>query len=302
MDTHGYGDIALEVIESLNQFAITSPERGMWWEGTDITGQSIILDTYSQLQPQSKAIDRIRQWLIFQKEATTWNDNPQAALIIANLITSSPSWVVPASGVNMTLGGSPLTLPKGDYASGMFTTTLPPAQASGSTLDIQNSSTLPSWGAVIAQYVAETSAVKPHSISDLSITKEILTGVSTADGMKWTSATSMSLGSSVKVQLTIVAKHDMDYVTIVDQRAACFEPSDQLPGYISSQGLSFYRENRDSQTDIFISRLPKGTYVLTYDLSANNAGTFTSGIATIQSQMTPSLTAHSGAEPITVSK
>lgn len=302
MDTHGYGDISLEVIESLNQFALTSPERGMWWENTDITGQSIILDAYTQLQPKSKAIDMIRQWLIFQKEATTWNDNPQAALVIANLITSSPSWVVPAGNVSITLGDSALTLPEGDYASGMFTTTLPVDKASGSTLNVRNSSALPSWGAVISQYVAETSAVKPHSIPDLSITKEILVGTATANGMKWTSATSMALGSSVKVQLTIVAKRDMDYVTIVDQRAACFEPADQLPGYISSQGLSFYRENRDSQTDIFISRLPKGTYVLTYDLSANNAGTFTSGIATIQSQMTPSLTAHSGADPISVSK
>lgn len=302
MDTHGYGDIALEVVESLNQFAIVSPQRGMWWEHTDITEQSIILDAYSQLQPGSKAIDKIRQWLIFQKEATSWNDNPQAALIIANLITSSPSWVVPAGETSISLNDTPLTLPKGDYASGMFTIELPADKASNIKLTVSNPSKLPSWGAVISQYVAETSAVKPHEINDLSISKEILAGVPTADGMKWDSTTSLTLGNNVKVQLTIVARRDMDYVTIIDQRAACLQPTDQLPGYIMSQGLSFYRENRDSQTDIFISHLPKGTYVLTYDLSANNAGTFTSGIATIQSQMTPSLTAHSGAEPLSVTK
>ncbi len=300
MDAHAYGDISLEVIESLNQLAMTSPQRGMWWDNTDITGQSIILDAYCQLQPKSKAIDQIRQWLIFQKEATSWNDNPQAALIIANLITSSPSWVIPAGKVDITLDGTALTLPESDHATGMFTMNLPSDKASGSNLNIRNSDALPSWGAVIAQYVAESSSVAPHSIPDLSISKEILTEVPTSDGMKWTAGTSMELGKNVKVQLTIVAKRDMDYVTIVDQRAACFEPADQLPGYIFSQGLSFYRENRDSQTDIFITRLPKGTYVLTYDLSANNAGTFTSGIATVQSQMTPSLTAHSGADMISV--
>lgn len=300
MDTHGYGDISNEVIESLDQYALISPERGMWWDNTDITGQSIILDAYSQLQPRSKSVDRIRQWLIFQKEATDWGDNPQAALIIANLITSSPSWILPLGTVEITLGGKPLTTPKGDSASGMFTMNIPASQASGSVMEIRNSEALPSWGAVIAQYVAESRSVKPHSIPDLSISKETLTGIATAEGMKWTTDSTAAVGSKAKVKLTIVANRDMDYVTIVDQRPACLEPVEQLPGYLASQGVSFYRENRDSQTDLFISRLPKGTYVLTYDCYVNNSGRFTSGIATIQSQMTPSLTAHSGASLIEV--
>lgn len=71
---------------------------------------------------------------------------------------------------------------------------------------------------------------------------------------------------------------------------------------VLSQGLSFYMVPGDSQTRIFIDHLPKGTYVLTYRVSANNAGRFAGGIATVQSQMTPSLTAHSAGTVITVNR
>lgn len=85
----------------------------------------------------------------------------------------------------------------------------------------------------------------------------------------------------------------MDYVAISDERAACFEPVEQLPSPIFSEGLCFYRENNDETTNIFISNMPKGTYLLSYEMWVNNAGTFSSGIATIQSQYAPQLTAHS---------
>lgn len=38
-----------------------------------------------------------------------------------------------------------------------------------------------------------------------------------------------------------------------------------------------------------------GTYLLTYEMNVTLAGSFSSGVATIQSQYAPSLTAHSSA-------
>lgn len=92
----------------------------------------------------------------------------------------------------------------------------------------------------------------------------------------------------------------MDYVTIIDERPACFEPVEQLPEPIFAEGIYFYRENRDSSTRIFIDHLPKGTYVLSYDMWVNNAGQFASGLATVQSQYAPQLSAHSAGSQLTV--
>lgn len=82
-------------------------------------------------------------------------------------------------------------------------------------------------------------------------------------------------------------------MVINDNRAAALEPVDQLPGYLYSEGVGFYRENNNADTRFFISYMPKGTYQLAYELNVNNAGTFTSGLATLQSQYAPALTAHS---------
>lgn len=131
---------------------------------------------------------------------------------------------------------------------------------------------------------------------DISITKRMY--ALAADGSPRAISDEFTRGSKVRIELTITTRRAMDYVVITDERAAGLEPVDQLPGMVASDGAFFYRENLDTQTDLFIDRLPAGTYILTYDVWANNSGTFSSGVATIQSQLAPTLTAHSSSVPI----
>ncbi len=139
-------------------------------------------------------------------------------------------------------------------------------------------------------------SVKARPGKDLAIEKRVLVE---HDG-QWVETNDFALGERVRVQLTIVAKRNLEYVSIDDERPACFEPVDQLPGYVRNGGLSFYRENLDASTRLFISYMPQGTYHVTYDMTAALAGSFISGIATLQSQYAPELTAHSGAARIAV--
>ncbi|MCM1337779.1 MAG: hypothetical protein NC187_08665 [Candidatus Amulumruptor caecigallinarius] len=299
LENHGYGDIGREALASLTEYAMTSPERGMWWEGVDLLGQTHILRTYFVLKSRGSEVDAIRQWIIFQKEATDWGNTPDASLIVAGLLTTSPTWIAPSKDVKVEIDGKPLEVERADYGSGFFTQ---PIAATAAQLTISHERGLPSWGAVVSRYEQTATDVKAHSIPDLSIEKAILVAdpKASAAGQNWTESTTMQLGSEVTIQLTVKAGRDMDYVTIVDERASCFEPAEQLPSTVLSQGLGFYMVPGDSDTRIFIDRLPKGTYVLTYKVSANNAGHFAGGIATVQSQMTPSLTAHSSGAVINV--
>ena len=113
---------------------------------------------------------------------------------------------------------------------------------------------------------------------------------------------SLKIGDKVQITLTIHANRDMQYVAIIDNRAACMEPVEQMPKPIYSDGLCFYRENRDSATNLFVTNMPKGTYQLTYDMWVNNSGEFASGIATLQSQYAPQLEAHSAGAIIKVAE
>ena len=138
--------------------------------------------------------------------------------------------------------------------------------------------------------------IKARQSRDISIEKRVLVQ---RDG-KWVETNSFDLGERVRVQLTIKTNRNLEYVSITDERPATFEPVEQLPGFVWDGGTGFYRENLDASTRLAIGYLAKGSYHITYDMTAAVAGTFISGIATLQSQYAPELTAHSGGNAIEV--
>ena len=133
------------------------------------------------------------------------------------------------------------------------------------------------------------------AIQEMSISKEYY--VYAQDGsLHKTDA--FKVGDKVKVRVIIKTNKDMDFVTMTDERAACFEPVDQLSGYRNEDNTWFYQETKDSQTNVFINSLNKGTHIIGYDVWVTNPGEFTSGIATIQCQYAPQLSAHSAGKMI----
>ena len=137
--------------------------------------------------------------------------------------------------------------------------------------------------------------MKEKSIEEVSLSKEYY--VYGQDGSLH-QATSFKVGDKVKVRVIIKVNKDMDYVTLTDERASCFEPVDKLSGYRSEDRTWFYLETKDSQTNMFFNNLNKGTHIIGYDVWVTNPGEFTSGIATIQCQYAPQLSAHSAGKTI----
>ena len=104
----------------------------------------------------------------------------------------------------------------------------------------------------------------------------------------------------MQVRLIIKNAKDLDFVTVADERGACFEPVDQLSGYRHADWSWYYLETKDSRTNLFFSDLQKGTHVITYDVYVMAPGKFSAGIATAQCQYAPQITAHSAGTTITV--
>lgn len=92
----------------------------------------------------------------------------------------------------------------------------------------------------------------------------------------------------------------MDFIRIKDERAACMEPENQLSGYHWNNGLGYYQVNRDASTELFIDRMPKGTYTLEYEVYLDRAGNYQAGVATIQSVYAPEFSGHTGGQSLTV--
>lgn len=311
LNNHGYNATARKALESLREYSKSTEAMGMWWPGLDdytvwsmgkIGATSIILDAFNAVEPGCADVDRIRQWLILQKEAKDWGTSVTTSDVIASILTSGSRWTVPARGAEIKVGDIAIEPTRTDAMTGYFRTDISGMKPSGSTLTIAKAPAGPAWGAVYSQYTGVMAEVKAQASEAVSIEKQMLVQRYTPDGTVWEPVTAINVGDRVKVQLTIRTTRDMDYVAIIDDRAAALEPTEQLPEPIFSEGLCFYRENRDASTRMFVTHMPKGTYLLTYELFANNAGTYASGIASIQSQYAPQLTAHSSGTTLTVSE
>lgn len=306
----GNKGVAGQIIESLRQYAETSPTKGMWWPSLDnmtlwsmdkVGTTAVLLEAFHAVDPGCKDIDMIRQWLILQKEAKDWGTSVTTTEVIASILSTSGRWVAPAQGATVRVGESVVEPDKVEKITGYFRTDISSLSPSGATLSVNKPGDAPSWGAVYCQFTDVMADVKAASCDAVSVEKKLLLVNSTPDGVTTAEISGpLATGNKVRVLLTIKVGRDMDYVAVVDDRPACFEPVEQLPTPIFTEGIYFYRENRDSATKIFIDHLPKGTYQIGYDMWVNNAGEYASGIATVQSQYAPQLTAHSAGSIIKV--
>ncbi len=311
LNNNGYHSTAKQVLNSLREYAQFSPSKGMWWSSLDdmtswsigkIGATSIILDAFNAIEPSCQEIDLIRQWLILQKEAKDWGTSVTTSNIIASILNSGTKWIRPTHNAIIKIGNKEVTPSHVENATGYFRTNISTLLPANKTLSIQKPGNQPSWGAVFSQFQAQIKDIKPASCNAVSIEKRIYRQIPSTDGVKWEKANTLSIGDRIKVELLVIATQDMDYVTITDDRAACFAPIEQLPHPIFAEGIYFYRENRDAVTNMFVTHLPKGTYLLSYELFVNNSGQYASGIATIQSQYAPSMTAHSGGRIIKINQ
>ena len=298
----GYKKVANQILESLREYATSTPQLGMWWDSVDgsswhsltqVGQTAFILQAFNTIDPGCADIDKIRQWLILNKIVQDWGTSVDVSATVAAILQSGTSWTYRPGDAEIKIAGKPVEIDRIDNLTGQVVTSI--TGASGD-LEITRTAEGPAWGAVVTQSDRIMKDVKAHSIPELSIDKQLF--VRTEEG--WAPTDTMVVGQVVKVRLVMTANRDMSYVTVVDNRAATFEPVVQTPRPVYCDGLVFYLENRDASTNLFIDIMPKGQYVVEYEVNVNNAGEYSSGIATIQSQYTPEMTAHSSGTALKV--
>lgn len=289
--SHGYKNVAAEILNSLSQFGVRSADKGTSFPSVNnVNDYADILYAFARIRPGSSEIDGIRQWLVVRTQVTDDLGSCDPTRLIAAFAACGSRWLTDSNDMaTIKAGESVIPADQAEKATGHIVIALPQDVAGKRLSIVRHNSQVPAYGAVISRFAAKSATVKASSCPDLSIEKRITV---LRDG-KWQYADEIRLGEQVKIVLTIKARRDLEYVTVIDERPASFEPVEQLPGRVWSGGAGFYRENRNTDTRLFIDYLRKGTYQITIEMTASVAGEFTSGIATVQSQLAPAITAHS---------
>lgn len=296
---------AENVIESLRQYSITKPDGSMYWEnlsqgyyqtGSNISATALLLRAFHEIKPESKITDRIRQWLLLEKQSSDWGDSAPAAEAVHALLATGTPWLNTEMAV-ITLNGEPIAVPERDKYLGYVRKTIDNPAKGESILRVNRSNEAPAWGGVYCQYTATMKNIKPARTGNLSVEKEWYVYKKNGEVAR---TKSLHKGDKVQVRCIIKNDRDLEYVTLHDERGACLEPSDQWSGYKVQDGIYYYQETKDEATRFFFDRLPKGTHLISYDLLVTAPGSYQAGIATVQCQYAPSETAHSAGFTIDV--
>lgn len=273
---------AHKIVQSLREHAVID-QWGMHWDylqegyaawDDKVTLTARVLEAIALVDPQEAEIQQIHKWLLLMKQSNDWGSSSMAAQAVYVLLTTGDShgWMTDSLGYSAR-----------DVAP-------------GTTINF-NKKAHPQWGAIYAAYSAPMEKVKAASTHDINITKRMMRYGS--DG-KLEEFTTLKVGDKVQVRITLDAAKDLDYVTVSDERAACFEPVDKTSGYYYNDGIFYYNEVKDSKTNIFITSVRRGIHTVTYDVMVTNVGAFATGVAQAQSQYSPQAVAHTAATTIIV--
>jgi hypothetical protein len=164
------------------------------------------------------------------------------------------------------------------------------------SLTITNKSEVPGYGGFYWQYFEDLDKIVENNNQPLKVLKEIYLKKNTDNGaqlQKISSENPLIIGDLITVRLIISTTENMEYVHLKDMRASALEPVDVLSKFEYKDGLGYFKSTRDAATHFFFDEIRKGTYVLEYDVRANNMGEFSNGITTIQSMYAPEFAGHS---------
>ena len=282
-------------IKSLKEYTVYSEEMGRYydtpragysWRDYRIPTQVAAIEALQRLTPNDEqTVSEMQRWLLQQKRTQAW-DTPLNSIdaIYAFLYekgTVKSERLTAAEPAVLKIDNTPLEASQPTAGIGYVKTAMP--YKGEKTFTAEKSSKGTSWGALYAQFMQKTSDIGDQK-SGISVKRELI-----LDSTK--SLSTLKVGDRVKVRLTIEADRDYDFVQVVDRRAACMEPVNQLSGYRNGA----YRSPKDFATNYYFDILSKGKHVIETEYYIDRAGRYEMGTCTVQCAYAPEYrgTAHS---------
>lgn len=303
---NGKKEVAGKIIAWLRKTASTSPDKGMYWANnrreantfaSPIDTHCLLMAFFNEVSPDRQETDRMKQWLLSQKQTQNWESVPATVNAIYALLLTGSDWLDTNNTCTAQWGKQTYSTTNGELATGYLKVTVPEEKTTaseGNSISIRKEGPAPAWGAVYEQYFQNINDVKKQK-GVLNVEKQLF--VETNNGTEQqlrpvTPDEPLRVGDKVVVRLVVRTDREMDYVFLKDLRAGCFEPANQLSGSIYRDGVWYYQSPTDVSENFFFDRLPQGTFVLEYAVYVSRTGEYAGGISTIQCLYAPEFVSH----------
>lgn len=297
---------AADYLKSMEEYSVYREDMGRYydtrkayysWRNYKIPTEVAAIEALQALDAQSIAaissassaiskqqtIEEMQRWLLMSKRTQVW-DTPVNTVdaVYAFMKGNESNWNRKAENAVLKLDGKLLPMPQDSTTLGYVKT-----EKAGkvSTLSINKKNDYTSWGAVYAEFKQPLSEITSLE-SGIKVSRKV-------ENQK-----KAKVGDKIKVIITITADRDYDFVKIVDKRAACLEPVNQLSGY--QWGMECYVSPKDNTTNFYFDRLSKGKHFVEMEYYVDRKGDYQSGSCTAECTYSPEFGGRTEAYKMTV--
>lgn len=297
---------AADYLKSMEEYSVYREDMGRYydtrkayysWRNYKIPTEVAAIEALQALDAQSIAaissassaiskqqtIEEMQRWLLMSKRTQVWDTSVNTVdAVYAFMKGNESNWDKKAENAVLKLDGKLLPMPQDSTTLGYVKTE---KAGKASTLSISKKSDYTSWGAVYAEFRQPLSEIASLE-SGIKVSRKV-------ENQK-----KAKVGDKIKVIITITADRDYDFVKIVDKRAACLEPVNQLSCY--QWGMECYVSPKDNTTNFYFDRLSKGKHFVEMEYYVDRKGDYQSGSCTAECTYSPEFGGRTEAYKMTV--
>ena len=273
----GKREQALDYVESLCQYTEAYENRGRsfktsratysWYSYKIPTHVAAMEAIYHVCPDKQQVLVEMQKWLLNEKRTQTWETPIDSVNAVHALLLGNVDILHEEMQTSITVDDRKLESDAEGKEGHVHAELKPNTQL----ITFKKESKSLAWGAVYANFLQPLSDVAANG-SGMTIKREIIANKK-----------EIHVGDRITVKLTCTCDRNYDMVEIVDSKAACMEPVNQLSWFDSFKNVAPH----DTKIVYSYYGMAEGTYSMETEFWLDRPGTYEIGLATIQCAYAP---------------
>ncbi len=301
----GDKETPLDIVKSIKEHSVTDEEMGRFWrdkefsytwDRAEIETQAMMIELFSEITNDEKAVEECKIWMLKQKQTSRWKTTKSTADAIYAIILRGTNLLASDKLVKVYLAEKEVKPEKVEAGTGYYQKIYSgdDIKPEMGNVKVVKEDKGVAWGALHWQYIEDTSKITPFE-NNLKLKKTLFIKKNTEKGpvLSQIKDGKVRVGDLVVVRIELETDRNLEFVHLKDSRGSGMEPVNVISKYKRQDSLSYYEAIKDCSTNFYFDRMRKGTYIFEYEVRVQLAGQYQTGIAEIMCMYAPEFNSHS---------